>query len=275
MASILVNMPCRRLLLGAIGTPVSRMCSISELICINPNKSVPLWLFSASHPLHAFPFHSIASGPGKRHPNQIKKNNLAKRASALAALQASKPSPIVSGPSAFLDSLARPTPPTDPAVPPPQGSAWQYLLTAEEEQFLFMDTPLIVAELAADGSNSTVEREREKAGVVKRIVGLGNASAKAVGVWNVRRAVEYFGRKVGDTGNSEVQAAILTVRIQNLNKHLEQHHKDRHNYRQLRSMVHQRANVLRYLKRKDLSRYYTCLKELGLEQRAVEGEIVL
>ncbi|RUS35355.1 hypothetical protein BC938DRAFT_471638 [Jimgerdemannia flammicorona] len=198
-------MPCRRLLLGAIGTPVSRMCSISELICINPNKSVPLWLFSASHPLHAFPFHSIASGPGKRHPKQIKKNNLAKRASALAALQASKPSPIVSGPSAFLDSLARPTPPTDPAVPPPQGSAWQYLLTAEEEQFLFMDTPLIVAELAADGSNSTVEREREKAGVVKRIVGLGNASAKAVGVWNVRRAVEYFGRKVGDTGNSEVQ----------------------------------------------------------------------
>jgi ribosomal protein S15P/S13E len=56
---------------------------------------------------------------------------------------------------------------------------------------------------------------------------------------------------------------------------LNQHRKDKHNYKQLRNMVHQRAKILKYLKSKDTARYYTCLDGLGLEPRAVEGEITL
>jgi small subunit ribosomal protein S15 len=70
-------------------------------------------------------------------------------------------------------------------------------------------------------------------------------------------------------------AAILSVRIQNLHSHLQQHKKDRHNYRELRTMVHQRAKILKYLKSKSLTRYHTCLEQLGLQPRAVEGEIIV
>lgn len=70
-------------------------------------------------------------------------------------------------------------------------------------------------------------------------------------------------------------AGILTVRIHNLYSHLQQHRKDKHNYKQLRSMVHKRAKILKYLKSKDLERYNTCLSQLGLQPRAVEGEITL
>src|SRR6478735_1985083 len=45
-------------------------------------------------------------------------------------------------------------------------------------------------------------------------------------------------------------AAILTVRIHNLNNHLNQHRKDKHNYKQLRTMIHDRAKILKYLKSK-------------------------
>lgn len=40
-------------------------------------------------------------------------------------------------------------------------------------------------------------------------------------------------------------------------------------------MVHKRAKILKYLKSKDLERYNTCLSQLGLQPRAVEGEITL
>lgn len=70
-------------------------------------------------------------------------------------------------------------------------------------------------------------------------------------------------------------AAILTVRIHNLNNHLNQHRKDKHNYKQLRTMVHDRAKILKYLKSKNPERYYSCLEQLGLQPRAVEGELTL
>jgi len=40
-------------------------------------------------------------------------------------------------------------------------------------------------------------------------------------------------------------------------------------------MVHKRQRILKYLKTQDLERYFTCLKKLGLDQKSVEGEIVI
>ena len=78
--------------------------------------------------------------------------------------------------------------------------------------------------------------------------------------------IEQFGAKPGDTGSAEVQVAILTERIKNLNDHLNQHKKDFHTRRGLITMVAQRRKLLDYLKRKEVSRYEKIIKDLGLRR---------
>ena len=72
--------------------------------------------------------------------------------------------------------------------------------------------------------------------------------------------------KEGDTGSPEVQVAILTYRINDLNEHLKIHKKDHHSRRGLLKMVGQRRNLLAYLKAKDLERYRTLIARLGLRK---------
>ena len=59
----------------------------------------------------------------------------------------------------------------------------------------------------------------------------------------------------GDTGSPEVQVAILTARINELNEHLKVHRNDKHSQRGLLKMVGQRRRLLAYLQRKDIERY--------------------
>ena len=70
----------------------------------------------------------------------------------------------------------------------------------------------------------------------------------------------------GDTGSPEVQIAILTYRINDLNEHLKEHAKDHHSRRGLLKMVGQRRNMLAYLKAKDLERYRNLIARLGLRK---------
>jgi small subunit ribosomal protein S15 len=70
----------------------------------------------------------------------------------------------------------------------------------------------------------------------------------------------------GDTGSPEVQVAILTYRINDLNEHLKVHHKDHHSRRGLLKMVGQRRNMLNYLKEKDIERYRALIARLGLRK---------
>ena len=72
--------------------------------------------------------------------------------------------------------------------------------------------------------------------------------------------------KEGDTGSPEVQVAILTYRINDLNEHLKVHHKDHHSRRGLLKMVGQRRNLLYYLKENDLERYRALIARLGLRK---------
>ena len=72
--------------------------------------------------------------------------------------------------------------------------------------------------------------------------------------------------KEGDTGYPEVQIAILTYRINDLNEHLKVHKKDHHSRRGLLKMVGQRRNLLAYLKDNDLERYRTLIARLGLRK---------
>jgi len=72
--------------------------------------------------------------------------------------------------------------------------------------------------------------------------------------------------KEGDTGSPEVQIAILTERINNLNDHLKANKKDHHSRRGLLKMVGQRRGLLNYLKSKDIERYRAIIEKLELRK---------
>ena len=64
--------------------------------------------------------------------------------------------------------------------------------------------------------------------------------------------IKTYGRTPEDTGSPEVQVALLTARIVELNEHLKENKKDHHSRRGLLKMVGQRRNLLAYLKKKDI-----------------------
>ncbi len=76
--------------------------------------------------------------------------------------------------------------------------------------------------------------------------------------------IEEFKINEKDTGSPEVQIAILTNRINELNEHLKEHKKDHHSRRGLLKMVGKRRNLLRYLKNKDIERYRKLIEQLGI-----------
>lgn len=78
--------------------------------------------------------------------------------------------------------------------------------------------------------------------------------------------IEEYKTHEGDTGSPEVQVAILTYRINDLNEHLKEHHKDFHSRRGLLKMVGQRRNLLKYLKDTDIERYRSLIDRLGLRK---------
>lgn len=70
----------------------------------------------------------------------------------------------------------------------------------------------------------------------------------------------------GDTGSPEVQIAILSERIKNLTGHFKEHKKDNHSRRGLLKMVSQRRRLLDYVKSKEVARYQTIIKALGIRR---------
>lgn len=78
--------------------------------------------------------------------------------------------------------------------------------------------------------------------------------------------IEEYKTHEGDTGSPEVQVAILTYRINDLNEHLKEHYKDFHSRRGLLKMVGQRRNLLKYLKNTDIERYRSLIARLGLRK---------
>ena len=78
--------------------------------------------------------------------------------------------------------------------------------------------------------------------------------------------VAEYGRTAGDTGSPEVQIALLTARINDLQDHFKMHPTDHHSRRGLLKMVGQRIGLLAYLKKTDIERYRTLIERLGLRK---------
>lgn len=78
--------------------------------------------------------------------------------------------------------------------------------------------------------------------------------------------VKEFGQAENDTGSPDVQVALLTANINELQEHFRQHTKDHHSRRGLIRMVGQRRKLLDYLRSKDSGRYAKLIERLGLRR---------
>lgn len=78
--------------------------------------------------------------------------------------------------------------------------------------------------------------------------------------------IRKFQASENDTGSSEVQIALLTARINQLQEHLKQHKQDNSSRRGLLKLVGQRRHHQEYLKHKDPVRYQAVIEQLGLRK---------
>ena len=81
-----------------------------------------------------------------------------------------------------------------------------------------------------------------------------------------KEIVSQFGATDTDTGNTRVQIALLTERINALTEHLRSNKKDHHSRRGLLMLVGRRRRLLNYLQKKDLEGYRELIRELGLRR---------
>lgn len=79
-------------------------------------------------------------------------------------------------------------------------------------------------------------------------------------------AVSTYGKNDTDTGAPEVQIAIMTQRINALTEHLKEHKKDHSTRRGLLALVGKRRRLLNYLMDRDIERYRTIIKQLGIRK---------
>jgi small subunit ribosomal protein S15 len=92
------------------------------------------------------------------------------------------------------------------------------------------------------------------------MAGKSTVKAKKAGI------VEKFARSAQDTGSSEVQVALMTGRINELNEHFKAHPKDFHSRRGLLTLVGQRRRLLNYLRDRDQKRYTQLIQSLELRK---------
>ena len=78
--------------------------------------------------------------------------------------------------------------------------------------------------------------------------------------------IKEYARHEGDTGSAEVQIAVLTADINELNAHMATHKHDFHSQRGLMKKIGRRRNLLRYLRNTDIQRYRDLIQRLGLRR---------
>ena len=89
-------------------------------------------------------------------------------------------------------------------------------------------------------------------------MGLGPARKQTI--------IHQFRHHYLDTGSPEVQVALLSARINHLTEHFKIHKKDHHSRRGLLKLVGRRRRLLDYLKAKEVDRYRSVIKELGIRK---------
>ncbi len=78
--------------------------------------------------------------------------------------------------------------------------------------------------------------------------------------------IKEFGKSETDSGNSDVQVALLTERINHLTEHLKGNKKDHHTRYGLLKLVGQRRSLLDYIMKVDIARYRILIKKLSIRK---------
>jgi len=81
-----------------------------------------------------------------------------------------------------------------------------------------------------------------------------------------REIFKQYGKSDSDTGSAEGQIALFTHRINHLTQHLKKNQKDFNTERSLVALVGKRRRLLDYLIKKDITRYRSIIKELGIRK---------
>ena len=67
-----------------------------------------------------------------------------------------------------------------------------------------------------------------------------------------------------DTGSVEIQVAMLSERITKLSDHLQKNNQDYASRQGLLKMIGRRKRMLSYIKNKDVQKYTTLIKKIGI-----------
>ncbi|KAI5817308.1 hypothetical protein BZA77DRAFT_39133 [Pyronema omphalodes] len=256
--------------------------------------------------------HALAASKKRREANVSRQRVLQKEREAAAV------DPVLGRETEFLKSLDV-VPPPLPSVDavqnhsaklpsPEQQRLNHFLANREFSEFMSKSRSLAdpyYGESFQDDDNKVAFQAQHEHSVeaIRRIISLSNGNSGDRTRANKQMVINLFGRHTTDsilpkdpsapatsnktpragpdTGSSEVQAAILTVKIRALAKAITREDgfetKDKHNKRNLRLMVHRRQKLLKYLKRKEKGgiRYRNIMDALGLDDAAVEKELFL
>lgn len=248
------------------------------------------------------------------HARQRKTANLSRRKVLQAEREASLGDPVESSPTPFIQEVQSTQ--TGSQIPTSRADLNYYLKSDELSSALQFSKNLAEPLQKPDRDTADPQLEKEAAELhqkehqnaeeaIQRIVNLSNGNTKDRLRLNVQKCIDQFGRhstdsflppkpssmtlesssaqpekapRVGpDTGSPEVQAAILTVKIINLSRHLQTAKQDKHNKRNLQLLVHKRQKLLRYIRKKERGgpRWQNLMETLGLSEAAWNGEIAL
>lgn len=248
------------------------------------------------------------------HARQRKAANLSRQKVLQAEREASVGHPVESKPTPFIQEIQSLQSGTQ--IPSSSADLNYYLKSEELSSALQFSKDLTEPLQNPDRDTADPQLEKEAAELhekehrnaqeaIQRIVNLSNGNTKDRLRLNIQKCIDQFGRhntdsllppkpasvphesapahpekapRVGlDTGSPEVQAAILTVKIMNLSRHLQSANKDKHNKRNLQLLVHKRQKLLRYIRKKERGgpRWQNLMETLGLSEAAWKGEIAI
>lgn len=248
------------------------------------------------------------------HARQRKAANLSRQKVLQEQREASVGHPVESKPTPFIQEIQSLQ--SGSQVPSASSDLNYYLKSDELSSALQFSKDLTEPLQNPDRDTADPQLEKEAAELhekehqnaqeaIQRIVNLSNGNTKDRLRLNIQKCIDQFGRhntdsvlppkpasvphesapahpekapRVGpDTGSPEVQAAILTVKIMNLSRHLQSANKDKHNKRNLQLLVHKRQKLLRYIRKKERGgpRWQNLMETLGLSEAAWKGEIAI
>ncbi len=81
-----------------------------------------------------------------------------------------------------------------------------------------------------------------------------------------KEIIATYGGDEANSGSAEVQVALLTAKIKDLQDHFKAYPKDHASRRGLLKMVGKRRRLLKYIRLKDINRYRTLIQQLGLRK---------